>query len=376
MFDIRRFATLLLIALGSLWIVAAALSVRGSGDDWVLFLKAGHYVGSPKLLDVAQFVYMPGAAWTLWPFAHLSRDTSYFVYAALSLVLAIGAASIAASVYGLSRATAILMTLLWWPLTIALCLGQNACLGLFLVTVVVLAMARRSELLCGVAVGLLLYKPTIALPLLLLIVVFRLWRAAGIVALCGALWYFVSASAVGEWLWVKPYLHTVSALYDMDRVLDGDFAIGLPGVLIHLGMSPLAGWLLGIALLLASLFVFVRVRPVEAATMAPAIGLATTPHAYGYDALLLLPALWYAAASRNRFRMPALVGIYCLAPFYLLSRRLHFDALAIDVVVIAAAWVLWRVGTILRGDAAKEGEMAHGALFPREVAGARDARTT
>jgi hypothetical protein len=239
----------------------------------------------------------------------------------------------------------------------------------------VVGIAKRREMLFAVAVGLLLYKPTMALPFLLLVPVWRLWKAAGIIAAMGAMWYALSAAAVGTLFWIGPYLHALSALYSVDRVVDGDYAIGLPGVLIHMGLSPTAGWLLGALLLLAALVPLARAPRVEAATMASVIGLATTPHAYGYDALLLLPALWYFAASAYRFRMPALFCIYCIAPFYLVSRRLHFDALAIDVVGIALVWAVWR---LLRpgGDGAKDDEMALGALFPREVAGARDAGTT
>ncbi len=114
-------------------IVVAAIDVRGTGDDWRIFWHAGHTVGSAAILTTSHFAYTPGAAWFLWPFAHLPLATGYFFYVGLMVGAAVSAAWVASKLYGLSLAVAALMALAWWPFTIAICLGQNSPIALLLV---------------------------------------------------------------------------------------------------------------------------------------------------------------------------------------------------------------------------------------------------
>ncbi len=320
-------------------IVVAAIDVRGMGDDWRIFWHAGHTVGSAAILTTSHFAYTPGAAWFLWPFAQLSLATGYFLYVGLMVAAAVSAAWVASNLYRLSLAVAALMALAWWPFTIAICLGQNSPIALLLVILAIAAIVRRDRVLAGLSVGLLLYKPTDAVPLLLLFVIWKEWRSLGIVALSAAGWYALSASATNDWLWPVPYVHGLAALYRTDVAMNSDFAISVPTMLARFGMPAALGWMVGAAILAASVPLLLRVSRLEAASIMPLIGLAVSPHAWGYEAILALPALWLAASRLTVVRAALIGTAYAIAPIYVFSRELHFDALAIPVLGGAAFWL-------------------------------------
>jgi Glycosyltransferase family 87 len=312
--------------------------VRGTGDDWKIFWNAGHHVGNAALLTASHFAYTPAAAWLLWPLAHLSLAAGYFAYVALMLAATVTAAWLASRLYALSLPVAALMALAWGPLTIAVCLGQNSPFALLLVTLSIFAIVRSDEPLAGIAVGLLLYKPSDAVPLLFLLLILKQWRSIGIAAICAAGWYVLSASATSDWLWPVPYAHMLAGLYRSDDTMNADFAISVPTILARLGAPTLLAWAAGAAILVASTPFLLRVSRLEAASIVPLIGLAASPHAWGYEAVLALPALWLMATRFNPARAAIIAVAYAIAPIYLLARQLHFDALAVPVLGGVTIW--------------------------------------
>jgi Glycosyltransferase family 87 len=341
--QLARLGVALLLA----WVFLAAFFVRGTGDDWRIFWNAGHNVGSGALIGVSHFAYQPGAAWVLWPFARLPLATGYFIYVAIMLAVTTAAAWIAAKVYALPLPVATLMALAWAPFTIAICLGQNSPVALLFTMLAILGFIRRNEMLAGAAVGLLLYKPTDAIPFIFLLLIYRQWRSLGIVTLCGLAWYALSAAAANDWLWPVPYAHMLAALYRVDVVGNSDFAISIPTMLTRLHVPGLIGWALGAAVLLVGTPFLLRVRRVEAASVVPLIGIAASPHAWGYEALLALPAMWLMATHPNRLRATLLIDVYAIAPIYLYARALHFDALAVPILGGTACWFAFRAWALL-----------------------------
>ena len=321
------------------WIAVGAFYVRGTGDDWRIFWHAGHTVGTPAILTASHFVYTPGAAWVLWPFAHLPIATGYFIYVALMVLFAVTAARLASELYGLPLALTTLMALAWGPFTIAICLGQNSPVVLFLATLTIYGVVRARPAIAGLATGLLLYKPSDAVALLFLLAILRMWKAMGVAAICAAGWYLVSVAAAADWLWPAPYLHTLATLYRSDVVLNADFAISLPTMLARLGAPSAVAWGAGAALLLGCAPLLLRVSRLEAATVVPLIGVAASPHAWGYEAILALPALWLAVTRIDGVRLAAVLAAYALAPLYLYARQLHFNALAIPILGGTAFWI-------------------------------------
>ena len=87
--------------------------------------------------------------------------------------------------------------------------------------------------------GVLLLKPTIALPFVVLLLVRREWKACGVVAVCAVVWYLGSvAASAGDWNWIPPYLAIVHSLYntDLGALYNG---ITLPMILVRLGISTI-----------------------------------------------------------------------------------------------------------------------------------------
>ena len=323
------------------WIALGAYFVRGGGTDWRIFWNAAHMVGTPSLLTASRFVYTPGAAWALVPFAWLPIAPSYFLYVAIMAGLVFAAARLAAAVYGLPFSVTAVMALAWFPLTIAICLGQNSPVALFLIVVTIYAIVREQWIVAGLSAGLLLYKPSDAVALLFLLALLRAWRSLGVAAICAVGWYALSAAAVHDWAWPLPYVHTLTTLYRSDVVLNADFAISLPTMLARIGLPAALDWAAGALLLLASAPLLLRASRLEAASMAPLIGVAASPHAWGYEAMLALPALWLAVTSVTPLRLALVGAAYAVAPLYLYARELHFNALAIPVLGGTAAW-FWR----------------------------------
>jgi len=87
------------VALMLAWTFLAGFYGRGS--DRRIFWNAGHAVGTTSLLTASHFLYMPGAAWLLWPFARIPIAAGYVLYVAIMVGLGAAAARIAAQTYAL-----------------------------------------------------------------------------------------------------------------------------------------------------------------------------------------------------------------------------------------------------------------------------------
>jgi Glycosyltransferase family 87 len=217
---------LVLVVIGVLWILANALAVATAlrhmpPGDWENYYAAGVTAGTPTLLDpvlhrawqvahhfpVFQWQYMPGAAWLFAPFAGIGVTKGYAIFFVLMTVAATASALILARIYLVGAGTAVLATFAWVPTTTGIIFGQSAPLGLLFESLGITGIVTGSAWLTGVSVGLLLYKPTNALPFVVLLAVRRWWGALTIVALCAVGWYAASAlAAAGDTLWLPHYL--------------------------------------------------------------------------------------------------------------------------------------------------------------------------
>jgi hypothetical protein len=333
----------LLIASASVW------SIRHGGGDWRVFVAAGSLAGTPALLDPPQawqsFFYLPGAAWALTPFARMPLAASFALDAALMLACAAAAGVVAARTYGLSLATGAATFALWSPVVYAAAIiGQNAPLGLFLAQLAIAGVATRSVALTAVPIGLLLYKPTYAVPFVALLVVRSRLRELAIVGAIGAGWYAAGVAATGgTWDWPSAWLRLIARYAAGDFAVNAPFAVSLPGVLVHAGAgaATVAGTTVVAAVCCA--IALRRAGGAEAASAACLAGVALSPHAWAYDAVLALPMIAYTA---GRFEGPArlrlLLVTALVGPLFFLSPWLQFDPLALLVVGGTLAWLVHR----------------------------------
>ncbi len=398
---LRLWATTLAI-LGLVPVVGAP----GAGwSDWPAFWSGGAMAGSAAILTPASqfawraargelaafFPYPPGAAWLFGPAASLPLPASFALYGLLVLAAAAGAGFIAARVYRLDRTVALLAVLAWAPVMSSIVIGQNGPLALLLTLAAIAALVEGRDGLAGACAGLLLYKPTFAAPLLLLLLVRGHRRALVAVVAVALGWYLASTAATGgDWAWPAAWLGGIAGYQGIDFAGNADKAVSLPGLLLRLGLPwPVIAGLAG-CVLLASLPILRRRPILEAASYASLLGVALSPHAWGYDAALVLPAmLWFLAdrrqddqpaegrprppgvvgsrarlssAVQERFLVPLLaprgagldeplrtrliVAAYLLVQLWLFSRQTVVSAVAVVVLGATAIWlaVAWGLG--------------------------------
>jgi hypothetical protein len=338
--------------------------VRSVGQfwDWVGFYSAGALAGTRALLDpvayaawgaehhlpVIGFVYMPGFAWVLVPAAHLPLAWGFALNAAVMVVCCLLAAPVAARTYQLSWQFCLLTILAWAPTTAAIVTAQNSPAGALLSLAVVLGFIRDDAVLTGLSVGALMYKPTYALPFVFLVLVFRRWKAFGVLCACGVVWYLLSVSATGgDWLWPISYLHSLTGYVGPDFIGNRFKAVSLPGLLMLIGTPHAIAFVAGLILLVAGVARMPRVQPLEAASLAGLVGLAASPHAWAYDAAVALPAVfWVISVVAEPWRTRIIVIAFAIAPLWLASNVIHFDPLAFVIIGGAVAWLAGFVITI------------------------------
>jgi hypothetical protein len=332
--------------------------VRSVGHywDWLDFYIAGAMAGTRALLDpamhaawgashhlpVTAFVYMPGFAWVLVPAAHMPLAWGFALNAIVMAASCGMAAIVAARTYGLRWQFCLLTILAWAPTTAAIVTAQNSPVGALLSLAAVLGFARNESLLTSLSIGALMYKPTYALPFILLLMVCRRWKAFGVVCGCGLAWYALSvAAAGGDWLWPLPYLRSLTGYVGPDFIGNRFKAISLPGLLMLAATPHTIAFGAGLVVLIAGVVRMPRVSSLEAASIAGLIGLAASPHAWPYDATVALPAIfWVMRDVAEPWRTRIIVSAFAIAPLWLASNIIRVDVLAFVIIGGAIAWLV------------------------------------
>ena len=313
--------------------------------DWTVFWSAGATVGTEQLLNahkhadwqaahhlqLSPFVYLPGAAWLFLPFKYLSAIEGYALNAAIMFAALICGGVICARIYALPKWFGALAVLAWAPSIAGVTTGQISPVGLLLTSLAILGIVERSPWMAGIFAGLLLYKPPYALPFLLLFVVRREWRALAVSAAVAVVWYAASVTATGgDAQWPIHYVRTVQAYFGPDFAFNGGKAVSIPALLLH-ARAPLAvATAVSLIIFFSAVPLLMRRPLLEAASMAPLLGLVANPHTWPYDAVLALPALFYLMKHLpERPRTTVVCGLYLIAPLWFFTPILHFDVLAI-----------------------------------------------
>ncbi len=296
--------------------------------DFANFWSAGATVGTPALTDRSRlaawqtahhltpqaFVYPPPFAWFYAPFSHLSPMAAMFAQDLCMLALFVAAAVVAARTFGFGISFSIAAVLGWTPVINSIEVGQNTGLAVFLVFLAIWALASARPAAAGVAIGLLLYKPTVAIPLLLLLLARKQWKALIVAALCGAGWYVLGvATTHGAWLWPVQYARELYAIRHTELLMLAVKAVTVPELLANAGLGQAAAAAAGYLLLFLTLPLVTRTSILEGACLITLAGLATSPHANPYEIALMLPAIFSAMlAVPEPARTRVLVALYVL----------------------------------------------------------------
>ena len=323
--------------------------------DFGYFWSAGANVGTSTLtnperlyawqrlhhLSTQPFFYPPAFAFVYAPLSHLAPITGMVIEELAMAAIFIGAAVLAARVYGFGRWFSIAAVFAWAPAINAIEAGQNTGVTLLLIFWMCCALLNRRPGLAGLAVGLLFYKPTVAVPLLLLLVVRKEWRAGCVAVACAAGWYFLSVPAShGDWLWPATYVRTVHSWLPIDFAGSAFKAFTVPTLLMRCGANMTVASFIGIAILAVALPLAARAPVLQAASLMPLVGLVASPHAWPYEAALALPAIFYAMTRfQEPWRTPVVAVTYILVSVGLVT---HYGGSVLAVVCIGgtALW-LW-----------------------------------
>jgi hypothetical protein len=320
-------------------------ALLGHPGDWQRFWAGGATVGTSALFNEGEhlvfqaargigtgiWTYPPAFACAFLPAAHLTIAVGYAINFVFMLTLVALSGSMLAGVFGFQRTFGVIAALAWQPAIYSGDVGQVSAVWLLLIAFAMAGAARGSSLIVGFAVGLMLLKPTIALPFVALLLVRRQWQACAIVGICGGAWYLASVAATaGEWSWIPHYIAVIRALHDVDMgaVYNG---VTIPMILIRLGTPQALATALGAIAFICFLPALSRVRVLLAMSCTSVFSLAFSAHAWMYDATVVLPALFYAMAKlAEPWRTRLIVAAYSLAALWMpIDAAIRFNPLAI-----------------------------------------------
>ncbi|MBN2147174.1 MAG: DUF2029 domain-containing protein, partial [Anaerolineales bacterium] len=184
------------VAGGGLWLAWLVSAILGPanvdladqvvGTDYIQFYAAGKTVlegesarlydfayqsaleqsiAGPELLDFHAFITPPFLAWLFAPLSMLPYLWSFALWTVISL------AALGLSLHWLKPGRswrAFLWSLTWFPVFAAITFGQNSLLSLAILSLVFALWRRSRPLIAGLILSLILYKPQLALGVLLL----------------------------------------------------------------------------------------------------------------------------------------------------------------------------------------------------------------
>ena len=274
----------------------------------------------------------------------------------------------------------VLLAFLFYPALAWFLYAQNTALTLLLYTLTFVLLRRGRDFAAGLALGLLLYKPQLALVLCGVLVIKWRWRALLGVALCAGLWlalgFALSPAAMREYATISPKLLSllVSASSPDSKVWAVhtfySFAVLLLGGLWPRGAEILGALLTsGGLILVATWWWSAPWQPgtrawdmVFAATLT--LGLLITPYVYFYDLMLLLVPLaivwsYYPGGQEGRaldggpllawtaaLYVVTFAGNFLSAAAWPLSASFGLPRIALQVsvpVIAAWAWLVRRL---------------------------------
>jgi Glycosyltransferase family 87 len=234
--------------------------------------------------------------------------------------------------------------LFFYPMLRAVIGGQNTAVTLVLLCAAAALERRGRHEMTGAVAALLLYKPQFGVPLLLLLVVARRWRALRGWLPTAAGLYLVGAAVTG-WNWPSTWWSNASAFADHNVSVNGGLFVSVPGLLTHLAPdSALAsglGWA-WIAVVAGAAALFWSRNPglVDWRYAVAAVALvAVSPQPLYYEiGLLLLPV---AVLAETIGSGAAFAAFWLLGAIELFDTALGFSPLV--VITVAAVVAMTRL---------------------------------
>jgi hypothetical protein len=306
----------------------AAGGARPWGGDYPAFQMAGKIALDGRLGDLYDFdvqdsyergmprdgllpfLYPPFVAALYAPLALLPYRTSYALFTLLAFASLAGAVLVMRPISPTIRRDpwlAMAMVLLFYPMCRAVLGGQNTALSLIILCGTWRLLQARRDLLAGMLLGVLAYKPQLLLPIAGVVFLAGRLRAASGIAVSLVALFAVSGVLAGR-DWPARWLHLAGQYAGPDRQFNLHASIALGQITDLLGWAH--GWLLlsGLLSLWVARVAWTSGRTDPFAVLAIGItaSLLIPPHSMFYDAGIALPAL-LLLADRGHIREAALL---------------------------------------------------------------------
>lgn len=370
---IQRISAAVLLAFGLSLVLSIATTPLGAdaatdgprlGGDYPAFYGAGSIVldGDIDLLYDADrqteaqsglgidgylsFAYPPHVAIAYTPLAALGYRLGYAVHT----VLLIGVLAVAlrllwpmSAVLKDNSLPAFAAAIAFYPLFRAVGGGQNTALTVLAFAVVWRALRDDRETVAGVAVGLLLFRPQYALPLMGLLWLAGHRRASLTAVAIGVLTWVGTAMVMGV-SWLGDWFDAVTPFVERDAEVNAENSISILGFSQALfGSHPFVVGLAATAVIAVVLTLMHLWRHPDQYSLATRMGavaagsLLLSPHTMFYDAGLLVVVAVAWSAARGISVLASVAVLWAAALIHFLAPAIGATPLAL---VVAAAFVL------------------------------------
>lgn len=321
----------------------------GGGTDYPHFYNAGkifHDAGNQlyrqDVKEVALFPYPPFVAAVYYPLSLLDYRVSYAVYTML-MAFAV-ALAVCLIVHGMLGTTApydlaIGTALTYFPMVAAVLWGQNTAITFLLFTLVWFTGSREKEWLAGFFLGLMLYKPQFAVPLIGLHLLSGRFRTVASSMIVAAGLYLIGVCVYGPF-WLSDWFNHARWICIQQTTTSWKYHISWIGFLHDiLGPDSRVALIVGGTMTLGSVIAisYVWYRERRNKDMLTRFGLAAvavlliSPHTIYYDMGLVLFTL---AACLSKGVSVKIIGLMWLLSYsHLLGMLWRFSPLFVVLLV-------------------------------------------
>jgi hypothetical protein len=306
------------------------------------------------------FAYPPHVAFAYAPLAALGFRLGYMLHSLAMAAALIGSLAILRKpipLVGHYFLPAVAAALSFVPLLRAVSGGQNTAITVLLFAIIWRLLHDERDLLAGVAVGLLWFRPQYAIPLLGVLVLAKRFRTvAAAVAVGAATW--VSTALVMGADWMNLWYTSARSFIERDEVNSAISISPIGFVQALVGRSTaaeLAGAALSALVVIALIVMWIRSEATPLALRVAAISagvLLISPHVLFYDAgLLLIPALGIVAlaqtSAERRHALIAVTAIWFGGFLHPVGAALDTAATPLALLVVAVfGYTIWRARSL------------------------------
>ncbi len=333
-------------------------SIAADGDMDVLYDPARQIAAQADLWEeegsFLYFAYPPFVATAYRVLVPFGYRGAYLIHTLLMAAALLGAVLLARPLVpwiGSKPLVPFVVAITFYPALRAVLGGQNSTFTLLLFVAVARWDRDGHAFISGVAAALLLYKPQFGVPLVLLLLVGKRWRALAGWALGASGLYLAGAFAAGA-SWIGDWWSQAIDFRDLNASVNGMNFISIPGVLEEIlgDGSTVATAIGGLAVAAgagAVAWVWWRLpdRPLLRIALAIATIVVIAPQSLFYEAALILLPVAILASGLTSMR-PVVIGVIWGAGL------LHLGAPVLDVsplFVLPTVVVGWALVEAFRG---------------------------